>query len=287
MLDELKRLRPRPDPARPSPISRRQARPPWRQRRPGAADRPVPGREPRPADPRPTRRPPSPRSIPRRIPRPVRHARPTSTCLGRVGSTCPSRREYWPQRGPDRRAGGRGPGLRPPAGGPAPRHQAVEPAAGRRGTVWVTDFGLAKADEGDELTHTGDIVGTLRYMAPERFAGQVRPAQRRLRPGADALRAADPAAGVRRGRPQRADRAGHARGAAAAARRSTRDPPRPGDDRPEASGSGPRSGFAAGSGITSSARPFASFPVLVRKDTPILRTAFGKGWPDAGGRRHA
>jgi serine/threonine protein kinase len=39
------------------------------------------------------------------------------------------------------------------------------------GTVWVTDFGLAKAEGADALTDTGDLVGTLRYMAPERFEG--------------------------------------------------------------------------------------------------------------------
>jgi eukaryotic-like serine/threonine-protein kinase len=41
------------------------------------------------------------------------------------------------------------------------------------GTVWVTDFGLAKA-AGDEedLTESGDVVGTVRYLAPERFRGE-------------------------------------------------------------------------------------------------------------------
>src|SRR5262249_53189100 len=37
--------------------------------------------------------------------------------------------------------------------------------------VWITDFGLAKASD-DGLTQTGDILGTIRYMAPERFRGE-------------------------------------------------------------------------------------------------------------------
>ena len=39
------------------------------------------------------------------------------------------------------------------------------------GHVWVTDFGLAKLEGSDGPTRTGDIVGTVRYMAPERFDG--------------------------------------------------------------------------------------------------------------------
>ena len=39
------------------------------------------------------------------------------------------------------------------------------------GNVWVTDFGLAKLVEGDDLSHSRELVGTLRYMAPERFRG--------------------------------------------------------------------------------------------------------------------
>ena len=39
------------------------------------------------------------------------------------------------------------------------------------GVVWVTDFGIAKSDDQD-ITHTGDIVGTIRYMSPGRHRGR-------------------------------------------------------------------------------------------------------------------
>lgn len=55
-------------------------------------------------------------------------------------------------------------------------HRDIKPSnllLDNQGTVWVADFGLAKAAaEQSNLSHTGDIVGTLRYMAPERFNGQ-------------------------------------------------------------------------------------------------------------------
>ena len=57
-------------------------------------------------------------------------------------------------------------------------HRDVKPSnllLDQQGTVWITDFGLAKAEGTDDLTHTGDIVGTLRFMAPERFDGRSLP----------------------------------------------------------------------------------------------------------------
>jgi serine/threonine protein kinase len=40
------------------------------------------------------------------------------------------------------------------------------------GVVRVTDFGVAKAMQFDRVTQTGDVTGTLQYIAPERFRGQ-------------------------------------------------------------------------------------------------------------------
>jgi eukaryotic-like serine/threonine-protein kinase len=55
-------------------------------------------------------------------------------------------------------------------------HRDIKPAnllLDALGNVWVTDFGLAKAFEGEDgLTQTGDFVGTVRFMAPERFDGR-------------------------------------------------------------------------------------------------------------------
>jgi len=53
-------------------------------------------------------------------------------------------------------------------------HRDIKPAnlmLDLEGKVWLTDFGLATELAGDGLTQTGDIIGTLRYMAPERLKG--------------------------------------------------------------------------------------------------------------------
>ena len=53
-------------------------------------------------------------------------------------------------------------------------HRDIKPGnlmLGHTGTIWVTDFGLAKLAEQDDLTRPGDMIGTLRYMAPEQLEG--------------------------------------------------------------------------------------------------------------------
>lgn len=55
-------------------------------------------------------------------------------------------------------------------------HRDIKPAnllLDTSGVVWLTDFGLARTIRPDDVSMAGDVVGTLRYMAPERFSGQV------------------------------------------------------------------------------------------------------------------
>ncbi|MEI8375185.1 MAG: serine/threonine-protein kinase [Planctomycetota bacterium] len=54
-------------------------------------------------------------------------------------------------------------------------HRDIKPAnllIDFRGNVWITDFGLAHFHDAPGLTHTGDIMGTIRYMSPEQASGQ-------------------------------------------------------------------------------------------------------------------
>jgi WD40 repeat protein/serine/threonine protein kinase len=53
-------------------------------------------------------------------------------------------------------------------------HRDIKPSnllLDAQGRVWITDFGLAKVDNVAELTGPGEVVGTLPFMAPERFDG--------------------------------------------------------------------------------------------------------------------
>lgn len=54
-------------------------------------------------------------------------------------------------------------------------HRDVKPAnllLDGDGDCWITDFGLAQVESDATLTRTGDLLGTLRYMAPEQARGE-------------------------------------------------------------------------------------------------------------------
>ena len=54
-------------------------------------------------------------------------------------------------------------------------HRDVKPSnllIDHQGKLWITDFGLARCQSGNNITMSGDMLGTARYMSPEQASGQ-------------------------------------------------------------------------------------------------------------------
>jgi serine/threonine protein kinase len=54
-------------------------------------------------------------------------------------------------------------------------HRDVKPSnlmVDPQGDLWITDFGLARVASESDLTRTGDLLGTLRYISPEQAGGR-------------------------------------------------------------------------------------------------------------------
>ncbi len=127
-------------------------------------------------------------------------------------------------------------------------HRDIKPSnllLDTEGVVWITDFGLAKADD-DGMTASGDILGTLRYMAPERFRGEGDARADIYALGLTLYELLTLRPGLRLVGPPEADRADQERGAGPAPADRPADPPRPGDDRPEGDRQGSRSSLPDG-----------------------------------------
>ena len=75
-----------------------------------------------------------------------------------------------------------------------------------QGNVWVADFGLATTTDADNLTQSGQVLGTFRYMAPERFRGDCDVRADVYSLGLTSVRAPGTQGRLRRNRSFRADR---------------------------------------------------------------------------------
>ena len=90
-------------------------------------------------------------------------------------------------------------------------HRDIKPSnllIDSRGKLWVADFGLARLPQEDnDLTRTGDLLGTLRYMSPEQVRaerGGVDCLDGHLLAGRHAVRVDHPPSHLRVPRPARA-----------------------------------------------------------------------------------
>ena len=152
-----------------------------------------------------------------------------------------------------------------------PGNLLVEPG----GHLWVTDFGLARWEDGGDLTGSGDVPGTLRYMSPEQAAGGrvLDPRTDVYSLGATLYELLAGAARLRRQRPRRAAPPDRPRRAGPAAPARPDDPARPGDDRRQGDGQGARA-------------PLRHGPRAGRRPRPVPRRPADPG-PAAGARRAA
>ena len=88
------------------------------------------------------------------------------------------------------------------------------------GNIWITDFGLAKFDDGDDLSQSHDLVGHAALHGPRAVPRRLDGSVRHLRPRGHALRDDDAAPAFPGQGPAPVDPPGRERSARAAPRRS-------------------------------------------------------------------